>query len=186
MALPFLLGLAAVAGSAAIADAQRAGRSLMLYHGTSPEAARRILRHGFDPEAARSHDPGDFGWGTYLTSIPARARGFGVGALLRVEVDPSKLAFIPSPYFLEQGRPVSPRTPVERLLYDTAFESETGRMRTVQGRIGERISVARAVRDAFLVAGWHGIRSGHSDDETVIFDNEAIRRVTSVRGRGTR
>lgn len=46
-----------------------------LYHG-SPRK-EEILERGFDVEAPRASNPGDFGWGIYLTSDLARAKASG-------------------------------------------------------------------------------------------------------------
>lgn len=46
-----------------------------LYHGA--RVKEEILRRGFDIEAPRVADPGDFGWGIYLTSDLNRARATG-------------------------------------------------------------------------------------------------------------
>ena len=59
---------------------------MKLYHGTSHTTA--ILADGFDLEAQRTMDPGDFGWGVYLTDSPSRARAHG--KVLVVEVEDSR------------------------------------------------------------------------------------------------
>lgn len=58
---------------------------LTLLHATSRESARAILASGFDPRAPRRSDPGDFGWGLYLTANESVARAAGP-VVLRVEV----------------------------------------------------------------------------------------------------
>lgn len=65
----------------------------MYFHGTTPDLADKILTEGFDLAAPRLSDPGDFGWGVYLTDHIERARGYGKG-LLRVTVDTQQFAVV--------------------------------------------------------------------------------------------
>lgn len=65
-----------------------------LYHGS--RAKEEILERGFDVEAPRVSNPGDFGWGIYLSGNPARARASG--PVLEVEVCFEKPLVLESPY----------------------------------------------------------------------------------------
>ena len=44
------------------------------YHGTSREQAAAMRIDGIDMSAPRKRDPGDFGWGFYLTGDLERAQ----------------------------------------------------------------------------------------------------------------
>ena len=101
------------------------------YHGTSKERAAEILERGVDLNAPRSHDPGDFGWGLYLTQNLVRAQQYG-SVILEVDVDLECFAHVPNPYFIEKLVPTQPQTPPERLFYSLAFDGE-GRMKRVAG-----------------------------------------------------
>lgn len=158
-----------------IAETIREQRATMiLYHGTTRERADAIERDGLDPDATRRSDPGDFGMGIYLTARRSRAKAYGP-AVFRVEVDPSKLARISRPYFLDGFKQVEPETPEERMFYAIAFD-DRGEMLTVKG--GNREAVSRAVARAFLRAGYTGIATEHSGGEVVVFDRAAFVSVT--------
>lgn len=145
------------------------------YHGTSGEDAARILRAGIDVERERRSDPGDFGWGVYLAHDPERARSYGP-VVLEFLVEEAGLARIPNPYFVAGLDEVAPVTEAERRFHALAF-APGGRMRTVQGRWAERVAASREIRDAFLAAGYAGIRSDYLGGETVIFDPSIVRRI---------
>lgn len=144
------------------------------YHGTSAVAASRILADGFDVHAPRVCDPGDLGWGVYLTSGPSRARACG-DTVLAVTVDTTNFARIRNPYFIEGLKPVKPRGGVEKLFYGAAFDRH-GEMLTVKGR--GRVAASKKVARTFLDAGYDGIIAGPFDIsgiEVVVFDpDEAI------------
>lgn len=142
------------------------------FHGT--RHAESILEQGFDLGAQRRTDPGDLGWGIYLTDTPARARAHGEA--LAVVVDDSRFARIKNPYFEENLKRVEPETDVEALFYDNAFD-ENGEMVTVRGEWEERVAASKAVRAAFLRAGYQGIISGpdrRGQHEVVVFDPDSI------------
>lgn len=151
------------------------------YHGTSAANAGRVISHGFDVDARTHSDPGDFGWGTYLTSEPARARQYG-NTVLAVTVDTDNFARIRNPYFLEGLKSIKPKGAIERLFYGVAFDKK-GDMLTVTG--DDREAVSRKVALAFLDAGYDGIITGpwgsNSGIEVVVFDpDEAVVDVARV------
>lgn len=138
------------------------------YHGTNrPD---EVLAKGFDIDAPRRCDPGDFGWGVYLTAQLARATSFG--KVLSVRVDLTRFALVPNPYFLENGKSVLPATPEEKLFYECVFHE--GGMKTVTARGEERAQNAKEVRRVFLAAGYTGIRTLTYDREAVVFDPSTI------------
>jgi len=152
-----------------------------LYHGTSRERATLILAAGVDLEASKTRDPGDFGWGFYLTACLSRARVCGE-MVLEVAVDTSTFAYLPHPYFLKRGSftPVEPTTEVERLFHDTVFtlvDNQWWRMGTVNGTAEERKRAARKVREVFLAHGHAGIETPHQDGEVVVFDPTSIHHI---------
>lgn len=141
---------------------------MKLYHGTDEASAARILSEGFDVDALRRSDPGDFGWGVYLTSSLPRARAYG-SVVLEVEVDESRFARLPCPYFLDDFQRVEPETEVERLFYSVAFDAE-GEMLTIHSP--DREGVSKAVAKTFLEAGYDGLVTGpgrYGDLEVVVF-----------------
>jgi hypothetical protein len=143
------------------------------YHGTTPANAAKIRAEGFDVDAPRRSDPGDFGWGIYLTDRPSRARSYG-REVLAVTIDESRFARLPNPYFLKGLEQVEPRTAAEKLFYSAAFDDE-GHMLTVSSP--DRVGAAKAVTRAFLAKGYAGIIGGpHTlgDLEVVVFDPSAV------------
>ena len=149
----------------------------MFFHGTGSAEAARILAGGFDLEAPRRSDPGDFGWGAYLTDQSSRARAYGE-QVLRVEVGLRRFARIANPYFLDGLREVEPATPEERLFHGTAFRD--GAMVSVKADPGERAAVARRIGEAFKEAGYDGILAGpdgRGQREAVVFNLGSIVRV---------
>ena len=142
-----------------------------LYHGTSRERAALILAGGVDFEAPRTRDPGDFGWGFYLTACLSRARVCGE-VVLEVVVDTSTFAYLPHPYFLDGLTRIEPTTEAGHLFHDTVFtliDGEWWRMSTVNGTAEERESAARKVRTVFLAHGYAGIETPHDEGEVVVF-----------------
>ncbi len=142
---------------------------IKLWHATNPESAQEILSHGVNFDFPRQSDVGDFGWGFYLTGRPERARTYG-STLLEVMVDPTRLAHVPNPYFLEGLNAVSPATDVEHLFHSFAFDG-MGKMMTCSNAYSPRgkEAKAKAIRQAFIAAGWAGIITARDDRETVIF-----------------
>lgn len=150
------------------------------YHGTRPDIAEDILAHGFDVNAPRQNDPGDLGWGTYLTDRLRRARAYGSG-VLTVEIDESRFARLPNPYFLDGLAEVEPETLVERVFHRLAFAN--GEMLTVRGSKEVRVTMAKRIAESFLTVGYAGIIAGPYRDgatEVVVFDPSAIVSVRPV------
>jgi len=141
------------------------------FHGTSQ--ADTVLADGFDIEAPRRSDPGDFGWGVYLTDEASRARAYG--EVLSVEIDTTKYARIECPYFLDGFQEVEPVTPEERLFHGVAFEGN--QMLSVVADSLERVAIARRIREVFLEAGFAGIIAGPDNRgqcEVVVFNLQTI------------
>jgi len=157
------------------------GEFQTFYHGTSQEKAEAILRKGVDMEHKRTRDPGDVGWGFYLTTDLERARNCGP-VVLEVVINVKTFARIPNPYFLAGLNSVKPTTPDEHLFHGIVMDE--WKMRTVNGRWDDRVTAAKEVRDTFMAAGHLGIMTSHDGNETVVFDLAAIQSVvvTAVRG----
>ncbi len=150
-----------------------------LYHGTTSQRATSILATGVDMEAPRTRDPGDLGWGFYLTASISRARACGE-VVLEVTVDASTFAYLPYPYFLDGLTRIEPTTEAERLFHETVFtltKDQWWEMRTVKGSASERERVARKVRTVFLAHGHAGIKTPHDEGEIVVFDSASIRHI---------
>lgn len=151
---------------------------LTFLHGTNADSVARILVEGFSLDVARRSDPGDFGWGIYLTDAPSRARCYGA-VVLSVEIDDSRFARIKNPYFLEGLNEVQPVTPEEKLFHGVAFRD--GSMLSVRASSDdERIVIARRIRKVFVEAGYAGIIAGpdkRGQSEVVVFEVGAIGRV---------
>lgn len=82
----------------------------LLYHGS--KVKEEILRRGFDIEAPRVSDPGDFGWGIYLTSELSRAKAAaGKQNVLDVEVEFKNPLVLRAPYAINP-----PETPGDRFI----------------------------------------------------------------------
>lgn len=145
------------------------------FHGTSQ--ADKVLADGFDIEAPRRSDPGDFGWGIYLTDEPSRARAHG--EVLCVEINTTKYTHIKSPYFLDGFKEVEPVTPEERLFHGVAFEGNQ-MLSVVADSLEERVAIARRIREVFLEAGFDGIIAGPDNRgqcEVVVFNPQTILKV---------
>lgn len=140
------------------------------YHGTP--RWQQILDDGVDIDAPKHSDPGDFGWGVYLTKRLTRARSYG--KVFEVIIDTTNLALIPNPYFLAGLQTVIPNTPEEKLFYSLAFGS-SGDMLTTTGTAAERIAASRKIQTAFLAAGYQGILSNYDGGEAVLFHASPIR-----------
>lgn len=148
---------------------------MRFFHGS--RRAEAIVTDGFDIEAPRTTDPGDFGWGVYLTDRVARARCHG--EVLAVDVDTSRFAYIPSPYFIDGFDERTPETDVERLFYDLAFKN--GKPLLIVGSQEQRVAIAKAIRSAFIEAGYDGILSAPDrmgQVEAVVFHIDAIQSVS--------
>ena len=77
-------------------------RPITMYHGTSEASAQSILDQGIDIDAERRRDPGDFGWGFYLTGDRERAARMG-RVVLSVTINVARFAFLEFPYFIIPG-----------------------------------------------------------------------------------
>lgn len=148
------------------------------FHGTSEKNAESIERDGFDLDALRRSDPGDFGWGIYLTDSIHRARAYG-SAVLEVAIKNGNFARISNPYFLEGTESTKPETDEEKLFYENAFDSD-GNMLTIHG---DRIAAAKNISRAFILNGYDGIIGGPSalgQIEVVVFQPKAIESIRRV------
>lgn len=145
-----------------------------MYHGTTATCADSILERGIDLNWRRVRDPGDFGWGFYLTGQHQRARQHGQ-VVLAARIELTEFAHVSNPYFLDGLDPVEPQSDVEKLFHSIAFDGE--QMLTVNGRPDQRVHVAKAVRDAFLAEGYAGIATPYDGWEVVVFDPTRIRTI---------
>lgn len=164
------------------------------YHGSSN--LQQILDEGFDIDAPRIQDPGDFGWGIYLTSRVYRARYHSESStILAVEIEIDRFAYIQNPYFLvgpisfarpgQQGQ-LFPKTFEEHLFFDIAFEATDHagarpsgyEMSLVSGKHREEKS--KLVRQVFMNVGYDGIITDHDGGEAVIFNTDAIVNIWSL------
>jgi hypothetical protein len=144
---------------------------LTCYHGTSLGKALAILAEGVDMEATRRRDPGDIGWGFYLSTIRGRANVHGE-VTLACEIETDDFAYLPHPYFAQGLDELAPATAEERLFHGLAFDGRE--MLTVRG--DQRAEVSRLIRDTFLARGYHGIRTDHHG-EIVVFNPVAVRAI---------
>jgi hypothetical protein len=142
------------------------------WHGTT--AAEAILALGVDFDAVRVSDPGDMGWGFYLTGEESRAKAYG-SQILKVTIDPEKFAYLPNPYFLDGLKDIEPITDVEKLFHEVAFGVD-GNMKTCSGY--EKDKVARKICDTFIAAGFSGIITPYSGGEVVVFAADGITEIT--------
>jgi hypothetical protein len=140
----------------------------MWYHGTP--RWQDILNKGIDIDAPKHSDPGDFGWGIYLTRKLSRAQVYG--RVFQVDIDTRGMAYVPNPYFLVGLQQVAPSSPEELLFYSLAYLN--GEMRTLHGSNKERIEAARAIQAGFLAAGYCGIVSDYDEGEAVLFEASPI------------
>jgi hypothetical protein len=150
---------------------------MLYYHGS--RTPQQLLLTGLvepeDEDASQKSDPGDFGWGFYVTADKERAANWGV--VICVEVDLGRIAFIENPYTIGSNRAVATTRPA--LLFQSLVVGEKGKlgsyyMKTVNGSFQERSIAALQVRDAFLGLGLWGIRTALYDKEAVIFNPKAI------------
>jgi len=148
---------------------------MRLFHGTGAEEAKFILGAGFDfrPEAERRRDPGDFGWGVYLTNDLARAREMGEVVLV-VVIDKRRFAHIPNPYFLRLGHEVEPMTDLEKLFHEIAFEGSEMLTCASTTPWERRVIVAQTLQREFLARGYVGIITETPDKETVMFSGKGV------------
>ena len=174
------LAFVSVAGLVVAGIVSRKGsRSVeIFYHGTTNEAADAILEHGFSQTIERRRDPGDFGWGTYLTQMLERAENLGE-AVLEVKVDTSSFGHIENPYFLSGLDTVEPRTEHERMYFDSVMGPQ-GLMKTVRGTLSSRTAAALEISSLFMDHGMGGFTTGLEDRETVVFDPGTIKSVRRI------
>lgn len=151
-----------------------------MFHGTGVEEANLILGAGFDFRADRRRDPGDFGWGIYLTADLARAQEMGEVVLV-VIIDKRKFAHIPNPYFLLLGQERKPETELEKLFHGIAFDGST--MLTCASTVPweRRVVVAQTIQREFLDRGYSGIITETPDKETVLFSGGGILNLQELR-----
>jgi len=141
----------------------------MWYHGTP--RWQDILDKGIDIDAPKHSDPGDFGWGIYLTGKLSRARVYG--RVFQIDIDARNMAYVSNPYFLVGLKRVLPTTPEEKLFYSLAYDS-AGEMKTLHGSRESRIAAARAIQRGFLDAGYSGIVSDYDEGEAVLFETSPL------------
>lgn len=141
----------------------------MWYHGTPRWQA--IIDEGINIDAPKHSDPGDFGWGIYLTGNLTKAKVYG--RVFTVGIDTSRMAYISNPYFLEGVHRLQPVTAEEKFFYSLAYDN-TGEMLTLHGSKEERIAAARLVQRGFLDAGYSGIVSDYDEGEAVLFESSPI------------
>lgn len=137
------------------------------YHGT--RRWQEILNAGLSIDAPKVTDPGDFGWGIYLTKSRVLSAIFG--RVFRITLDDTNLAYIENPYFLHEdgGGQRFPVTPAEQLFYSEAFNGD-GDMLTIKGDLASRIAVAKNIQRVFLANGFAGIKADYGHAETVLFN----------------
>lgn len=140
----------------------------LFFHGTA--AWEKIRREGFELEAPRRSDPGDFGWGIYVTKQVGRAKCYG--DVICVVIKTGGLAHIENPYFINGLTQFKPRTPLEELYYNLAFENDEPLL--FRRKTELRAQTARNIRQGMMQAGYTGITTKYSGCETVIFDPSII------------
>ena len=121
---------------------------MILYHGTTSEGMKKIPQEGFSLEAERTSDPGDFGWGVYLTGMPARAKAYGGINILRVEVDfdnPLKFSSVSEAYKWRE------------LLVQKYGDTIHGIGNTWEEKAKSRAEIAKRWREELLRQGYDGI-----------------------------
>ena len=173
-------------------ERQKTGlETVTMYHGTTRERASSIMRNGVDVNADRSRDPGDFGFGFYLTRDIDRAQRHGE-AVIAVEVDVANMVRIEDPYFggidIEEtrdddgrklktfcGRKKPATSFAEEVFCALAFDCD-GTMLTCSGTLTHehKAQSAKVIQRAFLTMGFDGIWSGLDDEETVIFNPRCV------------
>jgi|GEM_PF-4200718 len=121
---------------------------MILYHGTTPEGMEKIPKEGFSLEAERVSDPGDFGWGIYLTGMPARAKPYGGVNVLRVEVD-----FNNPLIFRSVSEAYKWRDPFVEKYGDTLH----GIGNTWKEKLKSKAKIAKKWREELLKRGYDGI-----------------------------
>lgn len=152
---------------------------MIWFHGTPQETWEKIQADGIDFEVKRRSDPGDMGWGLYLTRNLPRARTYG-GVVIQVEILEVRFAYLQNPYFLDGFDPIAPTTPVEKLFHGLVFQG--GKMLTVNGSKESREYTAKRVRDAFLAQGYLGIITPYSEGEAVVFSQDGIVALRGLEG----
>jgi hypothetical protein len=105
------------------------------------------------------------------------------------ELDVSRYARIPNPYFINRFSEIAPTTPAEHTFHQAAFVPRasydlimvTNDMRTVTGAQEERERAAAEVRDAMVQAGYAGVITEYHG-ECVTYQLDTIVRVMKYRG----
>lgn len=160
---------------------------MIYFHGTNEKSAKVIAKSGFDIDSPRQSDPGDLGWGIYLTTDYNRAKSYGT-VIFAVELsEKANLAEIINPYFIKRFERLLPQTAEELLFYNIAF-NEKGNMRNVSQMTSteEKIRISKQIRDTFLKASYDGIIAGpfnlrRDDKEIVIFNSDIIELVYTTK-----
>lgn len=161
--------------------------SELWYHATDRSSALSIIADGVRLDLDHKRDPGDFGWGFYLTRDKRRASAID-RVLLQVEFQRDQCVYLENPYFMRDGRTFRPGTYIELLFHRLCFlerhrldtRNEPQVMGTVHGTPQERTVVAKAIRGAFLLRGFRGIVTGHAGGEAVIFDPDILTSVELI------
>jgi len=156
---------------------RKTSASMRLYHGTSREACESIWENDVGVSGTR-REPGDFGYGFYLTKSLVRARSYGP-CVLEFLIDTRHYARVDNPYFTSGFNMFWPTTTDERLFYSLAFGSG-GEMKTVKGSPESRLLAAVRIRNAFLGAGYKGIVTKYAGGEVVVFDADSIKVMSAV------
>lgn len=146
---------------------------MRLLHGTTSEAAAAILEGGFRLDAERRSDPGDFGWGVYLTGWGPVARASG-RAVVVAEVE------------LERPKTFGSKAAA----YEWLRRLHDGALPTVQGSERDRVAASKQLRRRMLERGVDGIviRDAKMDPEgrpveVVVYRLDRIRTVLETRER---
>ncbi len=145
------------------------------YHGTTKDAANKILDGGINFEIERRRDAGDLGWGLYVTPRLSLAKAYG-SYVIELKVNTTKFAYIKNPYFLNDFNETKPESHDEELFYNIVFKDNE--MGTVVKSARSREDIAKNVTKEFLRKGYQGIETGYdSGGETVIFDSTCIKSI---------
>ena len=151
---------------------------MRLYHGTTFEGMKAIIERGFKLEAERRSDPGDFGWGIYLTGHLSRAKAIGGKYVLEVEVElknPLVFKSISEAYKFADEMALKLGITIH------------GKGNTPEERFQDRVKNSKKWREYFLRQGYDGIIIYDPDPlwkgapyEVVVFDLSAIKSVKPV------
>lgn len=158
---------------------------MILYHGTTPEGMEKIPKEGFSLESARVSDPGDFGWGIYLTGPYARAKAIGGKNVLTVEVNldnPLRFSTMSDAYKWREA------------LIEKYGDTIHGIGETFDEKLKNRFSSAKKWTEHLLKEGYDGIiiydpkiatslnQETFTPYEVVVFKPEKIRVVSIEKG----